>query len=137
MPNVVQVVISGVDRWSGMLGKATKDFAAFKNVAATAALAVGAAIASATVAAAALTKESIDLADATGKAAQRAGVAVEDFSALAYAGKLADVSMQDLQVAAKGLSKHLAETGQTSTALLPKILELADEFERMPDGVNK
>jgi hypothetical protein len=54
-------------------------------------------------------KQSIDAADAMGKMAQKVGVSVESLSALEYAGKLSDVSFEQLGVGLKKLSVNLNE----------------------------
>jgi hypothetical protein len=67
--------------------------------------AIGVALAAGAAAAAAVFKTTVDRMDELSKAAQRAQLPTEDFSRLAYAGKLADVSMQDLQTAMGRLAK--------------------------------
>lgn len=67
--------------------------------------AIGISLAAGAAAAAAVFKATADRMDELSKAAQRAQMPTEDFSRLAYAGKLADVSMQDLQTAMGRLAK--------------------------------
>lgn len=67
--------------------------------------AIGISLAAGAAAAAAVFKSTADRMDELSKAAQRAQMPTEDFSRLAYAGKLADVSMQDLQTAMGRLAK--------------------------------
>jgi hypothetical protein len=79
-----------------------------------------------------------------GKLAQRTGVAVEAMSALSYAAKLNDVSQEELS---KGLRKlsididaggaKLKALGISSTTADGALLQLADRFKQMPDGVRK
>lgn len=83
------------------------------------------------------TKDAIDNADALAKAAQRAGISVESFSALAHASSLADASIQDLQTATRQLSEWLEKTGQGSRDLMEVLLEQADTFAAMEDGAQK
>jgi phage-related minor tail protein len=65
-------------------------------------------------------KSQIDLADATGKMAQKIGLSVEELSKLQYAAKLADVDAQQLQGGLVRLSKGMIEaangTGQARNA---------------------
>jgi phage-related minor tail protein len=65
-------------------------------------------------------KNQIDLADATGKMAQKVGVSVEELSKLQYAAKLADVDATQLQGGLVRLSKGMMEaangTGQARNA---------------------
>jgi hypothetical protein len=83
------------------------------------------------------TKDSIDNADALSKQAQKAGMAVEAFSALAYAAKLSDASAEDLITATKGLSAWLEKTGQVGRDLTEVMIEQSDVFARMADGPEK
>jgi len=100
----------------------------------------------------------IDNADALNKMSQKTGVAVEDLSALQYAAKLADVDFNELGKSITKLNKAIFES-QTNNKELKAIfqslnisvrnsdgtfknafdvlLELADVFENMPDGVEK
>lgn len=137
MANTVQVILKGVDQFSATFGKATKDFNAFRAVAVSSAVAIAGALTAATASALAFNQQAINLADETGKAAQRAGAAVEQFSALAYAGKLADVSMEDLVNAAKGWSRAVADGKTDTTDLMEGMLQLSDRFAAMADGNQK
>lgn len=112
-------------------------------------------------AAAALTmmvKNSIDVADATNKAAQKVGLTTEAFSALAYAAELSDISSEALQ---KNLGKlasnaytaataggEIADTFKTlgvevkatdgslkNSGVL--LAELSDKFAKIPDSAEK
>lgn len=82
-------------------------------------------------------KSTVNAADDLSKAAQRAGVAVETFSALAYVGKLANVSAEELVAANKYLSAWLEKTGQSGRSLTEVLIEQSDVFAAMPDGVQK
>src|SRR5262245_1467420 len=96
--------------------------------------------------------------DALGKTAQKVGIAVEEFSSLNFAAKLADVSTESLATGLGKLSKNMAEAAlgggdakKTFDALgisvtdangklkpVNEVLaELADKFQKAPDGVNK
>lgn len=83
------------------------------------------------------TKAALDYADATAKAAQRAGIALETFSALSFVGKLADVSQQDLITSTKKLSEELVKQGRSGADLTGELLKVADEFAGMADGAAK
>lgn len=69
---------------------------------------IGTAIAAGAAAAAYAIKKSINAMDEMSKSAQRAGLPTEQFSKLAYAASLADVSMQDLQGTMGKLVKNQA-----------------------------
>lgn len=91
-----------INRSAKLADKRAKEIdAAFKR----AGRAIGLALVTATTAVAAAIKSNIDRMDDLSKAAQRANLPTEQFSALAYAGELADVSMQDLQSALGKLAK--------------------------------
>jgi len=99
----------------------------------------------------ALARSSINAADATGKAAQAAGLATEQYSSLSYAAKLAGVEGQAFGVALSQLNKQIASNGaaladlgiSTTTASgqlknADRVLgEVADRFASMPDGAQK
>jgi hypothetical protein len=114
-------------------------------------LAMGAAFAAAGAATAYFVKQAIDTADAAGKAAQAAGIAVESYTALAYAAELAGVENGALGTAMKELNKSIAENDKafaslginvrTASGELRKgddvLAEVADRFQRMEDGPRK
>ena len=82
-------------------------------------------------------KQAIDYADQISKASQRSGMAAEDFSALAYAAKLSDVEIEQLQVAIKSLGAWMEKTGQQGRSFSDVISETADLFAKMEDGPKK
>ncbi|MBN8245875.1 MAG: hypothetical protein J0L84_00365 [Verrucomicrobia bacterium] len=84
-----------------------------------------------------LTVEALHTADEMGKLAQKAGVAVEKFSAVAYAAKLSDVSLGTLQTGFKGLSQWMERNGQVSRDVLEVMLEQSDRLAGMADGAAK
>ena len=99
----------------------------------------------------AATKSAINLADEMGKAAQRAGATVEEFSRLAYAGKLSGIETDALSTAFKGLSKAMSENSKTFEQIKVSVFnndgsyrrtsdvlgDIADKFQQMPDGIRK
>lgn len=103
-------------------------------------------------------KSIIDGADQLNKASQKYGVAVEQLSALGYAGKLADVSLEAIGTGLKKLSTNMldtaAGTGEAKDAFKAlgidveatkgvlkgsdQVLgEIADRFAGMEDGAGK
>jgi hypothetical protein len=78
----------------------------------TAVAAVGVAVAGAFTA---MTVAALNFADEVGKSAQKAGVSTEDFSALAYAAKLSDVSMEQLTTGFQQLSKSMIASQDDTT----------------------
>ncbi len=83
------------------------------------------------------TQRAIEMADAMGKMAQKTGIAVESMSRLAYAAEIGDVAAGDLQIALKELSNEMVKAGESSKSVEEKLIEVADEFERLPDGAQK
>jgi len=88
-------------------------------------------------AAAALTKKSIDSADALTKQAQIAGQSVEKFSALLYAANLANVSQSELAIASKFLTLWMEKNNIAAKDLTESIIQQADVFAAMKDGPDK
>ena len=103
-------------------------------------------------------KSVIDGADQLNKASQKYGVAVEQLSALSYAGKLADVSLEAIGTGLKKLSVNMFDTAagtgeakeafkalgievKTSDGVLKSsdavLGEIADKFAGMEDGAGK
>lgn len=99
-------------------------------------------------------RNAIALQDEMSKGAQRAGLTTEAWSSLAYAAKLADVPVEELEKSVAKLSATLVngQQGQREAVELfrrlrldPKSMRDADEllqalaarFELMPDGVQK
>lgn len=103
-------------------------------------------------------KSAIDGADQLAKASQKYGVAVEQLSALSYAGKLADVSLEAIGTGLKKLSTNMADTAagtgeardafkalgisvkETDGSLKSSdavLAEIADRFAGMEDGAGK
>lgn len=158
MANVVEIIIRGIDKTKegftspvknlNDLGKAVDKVKPFF-------------IAMATTAAAAFTAmahHAIESADELGKLAQKAGTTVEVFSSLAYAAGQSDLGNVQLAKGFKEISKNLSEAvNQASPAAGvfqslginirdangkiisadAALLQIADRFADMPDGVNK
>src|SRR5574337_1056218 len=83
-------------KWTGDIGRSAQQLQRLSTEAAKVGAAIGASIAAGGSAALALVKSSIDAADAAGKQAQAVGMTVEQYTALAYAGRLADVEQEAL-----------------------------------------
>ncbi|MFO1461889.1 MAG: hypothetical protein U1G08_21115 [Verrucomicrobiota bacterium] len=84
-----------------------------------------------------MTGHALEVADEMGKAAQKAGVTAEKFSAVAFAAKLSDVSIETLQVGFKGLSAWMERNGQIGRDIVEVLVEQAGAFEGMADGAAK
>lgn len=131
--------------------------AAFSKAATVALTAFAAGAAAATAAMGVAVQGAIDHADELNKASQKAGVAVESLSRLAYAAKLSDVALGQLTGGLQKLSKGMLEAangdgpakafralGVTVTDTNGRLRdsnavfsELADRFSRMEDGSTK
>jgi len=96
-------------------------------------------------------RAAINFADDIGKMAQKVGMSTEALSKLTYAAKLADVSMQELQVGVQQLSKNM-ESGSEGLAALgisatdsagnlrstaEVFADVAEAFAGMEDGAGK
>lgn len=137
MANVVQIVLKGVDQFTGTFKNATRSMADLKAASLSFAAVAATAFAAASSAAVAFTKQAINTADETGKMAQKAGIAVETFSALQHAAELSDVSNETLIKGLKGLSTELVKAGRGSADLNEELLAIADDFANAADGADK
>jgi len=101
---------------------------------------------------AAMVMHALEAADQIGKLAQKAGIATEEMSKLAYAAKLSDVDAAQLSKGIKGLSEQMVKAGdETSKAsaimkamgvdirggVSEALSKIADTFKNMPDGATK
>jgi hypothetical protein len=154
-------VALGIDTAQFMTGlkQSQTRLAAFGKAASVALAAVATAAAGAAVALGAAVKRSADHADELGKMAQKVGVSVEALSRLEYAGRLADVSLEQLGTGLRKLSQNMldlaAGRGQTAKTAFDALgiavkdangqlrasdvvlAEVADKFARMEDGSTK
>ena len=102
--------------------------------------------------------EAAKRADELGKAAQRLGIAVAELSTLSLAAKLADTDVEGLGKAVRGLADKVIEAnnplsesarmfgelgitlrndGGTYRTTQDLLLQIADRFQAMPDGITK
>lgn len=147
--NKTTVVITAEDRTAKAFGAVTANLGKL-----TSAFGVGLSVAGFT----SVIKGSINAADELNKMAQKVGVSVESLSALQYAGKLSDVSLESLGTALKKLSVNMldaaAGSGDAKDAFKALginvkdgagnlkssdvvLAELADKFRGMEDGAGK
>jgi phage-related tail protein len=120
--------------------------------------AIAAALAGAAFEMAKLVRNSINVADEISKAAQKIGIGTEELSRLRYAADLSGVSFEGLQKGVLALNRNMAgiggeskkvtsafaqmgiETRNTDGTLKSStqvLKEMADVFQRMPDGAQK
>lgn len=83
------------------------------------------------------TKQAINGADEMNRLAQVAGQTVEQFSGLATAANMAEVSAQDLATASRFLSQSMEKAGINSKNLTEEIIKQAAVFAKMEDGSAK
>lgn len=126
--------------------------------AAAAGAAIGTAIVGGFVAVEEAVRRSIDTMDEFSKASQKVGISTEEFSKLAYAAKLSDVSTEDLTTTLAKLSKNQVEAAKGTAAQAQAfeslgisvknadgslrsptavLGDLADLFQALPDGAGK
>jgi len=116
-------MIGGFDNFGKAVSGATKILSGLATVGAVTALA-------------GMAKSAIDSADEIGKMSQKVGLSVKELSALKYAGSLADVSIEQLGVGMKQLSKNLVEAEAGSKAQVAAFKALGIET-RNTDGTLK
>lgn len=125
---------------------------------AVAGAAIGAGIVAGFVAVEEAVRRSIDTMDEFSKASQKVGISTEEFSKLAYAAKLSDVSTEDLTTTLAKLSKNQVEAAKGTAAQAQAFSslgiavknadgslrsptavlgDLADLFQALPDGAGK
>lgn len=143
---------SGLDQSQGRLSR-------FGSFAKGVFVAFGAAAIGAAAAMGAVVKSAINTADEISKMSQRVGVSVESLSRLAYAGSLADVSLDTLGTSFTRLAKNMTEIAMGKGAIAKAALDalgvsafnldgslrapdavlasIADRFATMEDGAAK
>lgn len=140
--NLTRIVISAVDQASAALNTIGKNVGAL-NLALGG---MGATLASTLSIGgmAALAKASIDAADAMNDLSQRVGVGIKDLAAWQLAANQSGTSLEAVAKGIKGLSsyivdhrKELQAAGITATDANEALLQLADLFQALPDGVEK
>lgn len=89
------------------------------------------------VAVAGMVKHVVNTADELGKLSQKVGVSVESLSALKFAAKLSDVSLDQLATGLKHLSKFMVENNIQGVSTEEQLLRIADDFAKAADGAGK
>lgn len=108
--NKTQIIITAKDETRAAIASAQQGLQSLTASAAGLGLQLGSLAGVASLGGLALmSKQAIDAADNLGKMAQKVGVSVESLSALEYAGKLSDVSLEQLGTGLKKLSVNLNE----------------------------
>lgn len=160
--NRAEIVIAATDRTAAAFASARKNVASLTTSVAGLSGAFGplgaAAATVSTLLGAVSLKGVLDTADTLGKLSQRSGIAVENLSALRYAGELADVSIEELGDSLKKLNVNIAAAarGSKEQAAAFKAIgvevknvdgtvrsaddvlgDIADRFSGYADGANK
>lgn len=99
--------------------------------------AVGVAVVAGATAAVVALKSTINAMDEMSKAAQRAQMPTEDFSRLAYAGKLADVSLHDLTTSVGRLAKAQGDAQRGLATQIDSFKRLGVEFANADGSLRK
>lgn len=81
--------------------------------------------------------EAINTADQLNKLAQKTGIATHQLSVLSEAARLSDVSLGELTQGLKFFAVDMAKAGKGSADMLTELERVADEFTRLPDGIEK
>lgn len=153
--NTTKVIISGEDRTRVAFNSINRQLGDLKNNAAGLGRALGLAFSALSVGGVVAGLKSItNEMDRVSKAAQKVGTTTEALSALEYAAKLSDVSVQSLQTSlaklARGLDDAKAGSGDAAKAFArlkidPRTFSdpadamkaIAERFASMPDGATK
>lgn len=160
MANEAKIIITGDSSGAvGAISRLKTEFNALQSISAKA-MAFGGALAGSAIVASLVgtTKAVIDQADALSKMSQKTGLAVEDLSRLQYAADMSGVSAEALQKGLTALAIGMAEAATGAGPMAEKYAklgisvrnadgtmkssrdvlgELADQFQKMPDGVEK
>lgn len=143
MSNAIEFSIRALDDFTATMNKAEGSLASIANTFKAAAAAAG------VYAAVRVARASLDNAEAMGLTAQKAGMTVEAFSALAYAAKMSNVETSSLTTGIKFLSRAMSENGapEAQKALQAlgistkdpqqALMQLADQFAKSKDGAEK
>lgn len=134
-------IVSAEDRTQSALGSAITNVgklsAAYASLAGVVSVGFGAGLA-------ASFRSLVDAADNMNDLTQRIGISIRDLATFELAGAQAGVSMESLARGVKGLSTYIVENGNelrsagiTATDASSAMIQLADLFEALPDGVTK
>jgi hypothetical protein len=147
--NKVEIVIQGTDQTGAATRSANSNLDRIAKVAKTAAASLATLWAAKQMAN--FAKGIIDLADETGKLAQKVGASTEFMSAMNHAAEMNEVSSQQLKISFKELNEQISEGSQILRGLgiatrdaagnilrIDDVLpQVADRFADMADGAQK
>lgn len=143
--NSTRIVITAEDRASAALGAVKTSLGAVGTAAGALLPQLGALGGAATAGGlAAMVKGTIDAADTLNDLSQRIGIGIKDLAGWTLAANQSGTSIESVAKGVKGLSVYMVEHGEklraagiTATDANGALIQLADLFKAMPDGVAK
>lgn len=143
--NSTKIVITAEDKTSAALQSVTRGLQGMESHAAKAAAALGAlGVTFSAAAAVAFVKGTIDAADGMNDLSQKVGIGIRQLAGWTLAANQSGTSMEAVAKGIKGLSGFIVEHGDklraagiTATDVDGAMVQLADLFKDMPDGIEK
>jgi hypothetical protein len=143
--NETKIVLTAEDRTSAGLQSVTRGLQGIESQAMLATKALGAiGVTFGAAAAVAMVKGTIDAADGFNDLSQKVGISVRQLAGWTLAANQSGTSMESVAKGVKGLSTYMVEHGDklraagiTATDANGAMIQLADLFKSMPDGVQK
>lgn len=143
--NETRIILTAEDKTAGVLSAATRNLQSMSSAATLASSALSAIGVSFTAAAAvALVKGTIDAADGFNDLSQRVGIGIKELAGWTLAANQSGTSMEAVAKGVKSLSTYMVDhadklkkAGITATDANGAMIQLADMFKAMPDGVEK
>lgn len=143
--NNTRIILTAEDRTSPVLASVTGKLGAMQQsatLASSALAAIGVSFSGAAMVA--FVKGTIDAADGFNDLAQRIGIGIKELAGWTLAANQSGTSMESVAKGVKGLSQYMVEHGDklraagiTATNANGSLIQLADLFKGMPDGVEK
>ena len=138
MAQEAKIVITAEDQTREAFGAVLNNLSAVKSAAASMGIALSA------VGMVEFVRHSIEMEDELSKLSEKTGTAVETLAGLKYASESVGLSLESVAKAAKKLSGNIADNpdlfakfGVTAKDTTGALVQLADIFQTMPDGINK
>ncbi len=143
--NETKIILTAEDKTSGVLAAATRNLQSMSGAATLASSALAAiGVSFSGAAAVALIKGTIDAADGFNDLSQRVGIGIKELAGWTLAANQSGTSMESVARGIKSLSTYMVDhadklkaAGITATDVNGAMLQLADMFKAMPDGVEK
>lgn len=143
--NSTKIVLTAEDKASAVLASVSGNLGRLESVANTAARALGAiGVTLSAAAMVAMVKGTIDAADGFNDLSQRIGITVRDLAGWKLAADQSGTSIEAVAKGVKGLSGYMVENGEklraagiTATDANGAMIQLAELFSAMPDGIHK